>query len=127
MRLVWMLTFLGLASIVVAQQTQEAPAPIASARQTQDAPTGFDNRSNGFVDDATHATDLETFAEVETIDEGLGPLHTRSRAANVTKTPRRAGPARSPSCASGIADPMAVSAIRRSRLPVGPRSFPAAR
>jgi hypothetical protein len=75
MRLVWMLTFLGFAFIVDAQQTQKAPAPIASVRQTQDAPTGFDNHSNGFVDDATHTADRETFDEVETIDEGLGPLY----------------------------------------------------
>lgn len=91
MRHVWMLTFLGFASIVVAQQTQEAPAPIASARQTQDAPTGFDNHSNGFVDDATHAADQETFDEVETIDEGLGPLYNAQSCRECHQNPTSGG------------------------------------
>lgn len=40
-----------------------------------EAPTGFDNQSNGLVDQATFDADRETFNEQEEIDEGLGPLY----------------------------------------------------
>ena len=40
-----------------------------------EAPTGFDNKSNGLVDDKTHQGDLEKFDEVEQIADGLGPLY----------------------------------------------------
>src|SRR5258707_1228606 len=39
-----------------------------------EAPTGFDNKTNGLVDDATHATDQAKFEETEAISDGLGPL-----------------------------------------------------
>jgi CxxC motif-containing protein (DUF1111 family) len=39
-----------------------------------EAPTGFDNESNGLVDQATFDADRETFDEQEDIDEGLGPV-----------------------------------------------------
>ena len=41
----------------------------------QEAPTGFDNKSNGIVDDQTHQTDQVKFDEVEAISDGLGPLY----------------------------------------------------
>src|SRR5437879_1584220 len=40
-----------------------------------DAPTGFDNKSNGMVDDATHQADQAKFDDTETIADGLGPLY----------------------------------------------------
>src|SRR5579859_7181733 len=40
-----------------------------------EAPAGFDGKSNGLVDDATHAADLAKFDEVEAISDGLGPLY----------------------------------------------------
>src|ERR1700730_13725612 len=40
-----------------------------------DAPTGFDNKTNGIVDDATHQDDQTKFDEVEKISDGLGPLY----------------------------------------------------
>ena len=40
-----------------------------------EAPTGFDNKSNGLVDDATHAVDQGKFDEIEQISDGLGPLY----------------------------------------------------
>ena len=40
-----------------------------------EAPTGFDNKTNGMVDDATHAADQEKFDEIEQISDGLGPLY----------------------------------------------------
>jgi CxxC motif-containing protein (DUF1111 family) len=40
-----------------------------------DAPTGFDNKSNGLVDDATHTADQVKFDEIEQLADGLGPLY----------------------------------------------------
>lgn len=45
------------------------------AAQSTEAPTGFDNKTNGVVDDATHQTDQTTFEEVEKLSDGLGPLY----------------------------------------------------
>jgi len=47
----------------------------AAAPQLAEAPTGFDNKSNGVVDDATHQSDQMTFEEVEQLKDGLGPLY----------------------------------------------------
>src|SRR5437879_6312655 len=47
----------------------------AFASVLPEAPSGFDNKSNGLVDDATHAADQATFDEIEQISEGLGPLY----------------------------------------------------
>ena len=47
----------------------------AAAAQAPDAPTGFDNKSNGVVDDATHQADQAVFEAVESIGDGLGPLY----------------------------------------------------
>ncbi len=44
-------------------------------RQLPEAPTGFDNISNGMVDDTTHQADQAKFDEVETIKDGLGPIY----------------------------------------------------
>jgi hypothetical protein len=43
----------------------------AAATQFPDAPTGFDNKTNGMVDDATHTADQMKFEEVEQISDGL--------------------------------------------------------
>ena len=40
-----------------------------------EAPAGFDDKSNGVVDDATHQADQERFDEFETVKDGLGPLY----------------------------------------------------
>jgi CxxC motif-containing protein (DUF1111 family) len=50
-------------------------ALISSATQFTDAPTGFDNKTNGMVDDATHHADQVIFEEVEQLDDGVGPLY----------------------------------------------------
>jgi CxxC motif-containing protein (DUF1111 family) len=47
----------------------------AAAPPSTDAPTGFDNKSNGLVDDATHQADQTHFEEVEQLSDGLGPLY----------------------------------------------------
>src|SRR5205823_4973637 len=45
------------------------------ASTPSEAPTGFDNKTNGMVDDATHAVDQDKFDEVEQVSDGLGPLY----------------------------------------------------
>src|SRR5437879_6983955 len=40
-----------------------------------EAPSGFDNKTNGLVDDATHTADQAKFEETEAISDGLGPLY----------------------------------------------------
>ena len=47
----------------------------AADTQPTQAPTGFDNKSNGMVDDATHQADQAKFEEIEQIKDGLGPLY----------------------------------------------------
>ncbi len=74
MRLFLVLVFLGVAVAAEAQQRRQAPAA-ARVQHGQEAPTGFDDKSNGLVDDATHDDDKKAFDEVETIEEGLGPLY----------------------------------------------------
>jgi CxxC motif-containing protein (DUF1111 family) len=46
-----------------------------SASRSTEAPTGFDNKSNGVADDATHQADQTKFEEVEQLSDGLGPLY----------------------------------------------------
>lgn len=45
------------------------------APPASEAPSGFDNKTNGVVDDATHAVDQAKFDEIEQISDGLGPLY----------------------------------------------------
>ena len=47
----------------------------SSASHPTEAPTGFDNKSNGVADDATHQADQTKFEEVEQLSDGLGPLY----------------------------------------------------
>jgi CxxC motif-containing protein (DUF1111 family) len=51
-----------------------AASPSAEAPATE-APAGFDNKSNGVADDATHQIDQAKFEEVEQLTDGLGPLY----------------------------------------------------
>src|SRR5438093_2431209 len=46
-----------------------------AALPSSEAPTGFDNQSNGMVDEATHQADQVKFDEVENVSDGLGPLY----------------------------------------------------
>src|SRR6266403_348675 len=47
----------------------------SSVPRLTEAPTGFDNKSNGVTDDATHQADETKFDEVEQLTDGLGPLY----------------------------------------------------
>jgi len=50
-------------------------APGSPAEAPISAPTGFDDASNGLVDEETHAADREAFDEAETAEDGLGPVY----------------------------------------------------
>src|SRR6266480_1164 len=56
-----------------------------------DAPTGFDNRSNGMVDDTTHQADQDAFDEVEEIADGLGPLYNAQSCRECHQNPTSGG------------------------------------
>jgi len=64
---------LAVLSLILADAVFAASPPAATA--ATEAPTGFDNRSNGITDEATHQADLAKFDEVEQIANGLGPLY----------------------------------------------------
>src|ERR1700688_1414671 len=48
---------------------------VTSVPPSTEAPTGFDNKTNGVTDDATHQADQTKFDEVEQLSDGLGPLY----------------------------------------------------
>src|SRR6266446_2714933 len=56
-----------------------------------DAPTGFDNKSNGLVDDATHQADQAKFDDTETVADGLGPLYNAQSCRECHQNPTSAG------------------------------------
>src|SRR5271169_5361197 len=64
---------------------------LSFAPPVSEAPTGFDNKSNGFVDDATHTTDQNTFEEVEHISDGLGPLYNAQSCRECHQNPTSGG------------------------------------
>lgn len=59
--------FIGAAALILVFFLASTPSP--------EAPTGFDNKTNGIVDDATHQADQAKFEEVEQLSDGLGPLY----------------------------------------------------
>jgi Di-haem oxidoreductase, putative peroxidase len=65
---------------------------LASAdSQNLEAPTGFDNKSNGLVDDTTHRADQDKFDETESVGEGLGPLYNAQSCRECHQNPTSGG------------------------------------
>ena len=64
---------------------------IATAPQSAEAPTGFDNLTNGFVDQTTHASDQTAFEAVLQIPEGLGPLYNAQSCRECHQNPTSGG------------------------------------
>src|SRR5467141_5038238 len=64
----------------------------SAAQQYPEAPTGFDNKSNGVADDATHQADQMKFDEVEGLDDGLGPLYNAQSCRECHQNPTSGGP-----------------------------------
>ena len=72
-RLLW-ITSLFVLSLACHRPPVPPPNP-PPGNNGPEAQAGFDNHSNGFVAESTHAADLEAFDEAEAIDDGLGPLY----------------------------------------------------
>jgi CxxC motif-containing protein (DUF1111 family) len=56
-----------------------------------EAPSGFDNKTNGLVDDATHTADQVKFDEIEQISDGLGPLYNAQSCRECHQNPTSGG------------------------------------
>jgi len=56
-----------------------------------EAPTGFDNKTNGLVDDATHTADRAKFDEIEQIADGLGPVYNAQSCRECHQNPTSGG------------------------------------
>ena len=64
---------------------------LSFAPPPSEAPTGFDNKSNGMVDDATHTADQAKFEEVEALSDGLGPLYNAQSCRECHQSPTSGG------------------------------------
>ena len=70
------------------------PSSVASevsAAPPAEAPTGFDDRTNGFVSQSQFEEDLAEFAEHEGIEKGLGPVYNAQSCAECHQNPRTGG------------------------------------
>jgi CxxC motif-containing protein (DUF1111 family) len=56
-----------------------------------EAPSGFDNKSNGLVDDATHTADQVKFDAIEQISDGLGPVYNAQSCRECHQNPTSGG------------------------------------
>jgi CxxC motif-containing protein (DUF1111 family) len=59
----------------------------SSAPRSTEALSGFDNKSNGVADDATHQADQTKFEEIEQLSDGLGPLYNAQSCAECHQSP----------------------------------------
>src|SRR6202021_3994529 len=64
---------------------------LSFAPALSEAPTGFDNKSNGVVDDTTHSADQTKFEEVEALTDGLGPLYNAQSCRECHQNPTTGG------------------------------------
>ena len=60
-------------------------------QQFPEAPAAFDNKSNGTVDDPTHAADQGKFDEIENVGDGLGPLYNAQSCRECHQNPTSGG------------------------------------
>src|SRR6202162_4571798 len=66
-------------------------ALISAATRFPEAPTGFDNKTNGMVDDVTHQADQVKFEGVEQLSDGRGPLYNAQSCAECHQSPVSGG------------------------------------
>ncbi|HJQ71210.1 MAG TPA: di-heme oxidoredictase family protein [Blastocatellia bacterium] len=66
---------------------QLGPRGTVSGQGAAEAPTGFDNQTNGMVDQATHDQDRAAFEEQEQIADGLGPTFNGQACAECHRNP----------------------------------------
>ena len=64
---------------------------VSLASPLPDAPTGFDNLTNGVVDQTTHTADQTAFEAVLQIAEGLGPLYNAQSCRECHQNPTSGG------------------------------------
>jgi hypothetical protein len=67
------------------------PTNVESQTTATEAPTGFDNQTNGCVDQATHDADRAVFEDVEGTADGLGPTFNGTSCASCHSTPVSGG------------------------------------
>jgi CxxC motif-containing protein (DUF1111 family) len=77
-------------ALAEAQDRQLARKGTASP-QLPEAPAGFDNQSNGMVDEKTHQADQVTFDGVEGVADGLGPLYNAQSCRECHQNPTSGG------------------------------------
>ncbi|MES1241070.1 MAG: di-heme oxidoredictase family protein [Acidobacteriota bacterium] len=70
MKTLWLKRFLLADALILGL----VAAPMVYSAATE-APAGFDNLTNGFVNQATFDLDREVFEEFEVIEDGLGPVY----------------------------------------------------
>jgi CxxC motif-containing protein (DUF1111 family) len=68
-----------------------ATAVFLLASTLPEAPAGFDNKTNGLADDATHTADQAKFDEIEQISDGLGPLYNAQSCRECHQNPTSGG------------------------------------
>lgn len=85
------------ASLALVLASQTTPA--------KEAPTGFDNKSNGMVDDPTHQADQTKFDEVEGVADGLGPLYNAQSCRECHQSPVSGGASQVAELRVGHLDP----------------------
>jgi len=73
--------------------------------QSKEAPTGFDDKSNGMVDDPTHQADQTKFEEVEGVADGLGPLYNAQSCRECHQNPTSGGASQISELRVGHLDP----------------------
>jgi CxxC motif-containing protein (DUF1111 family) len=76
--------------LAIAQNRRPA-AKGAVSPPVAEAPAGFDNKSNGVTDDATHQADQTKFDEVEGVPDGLGPLYNAQSCRECHQNPTSGG------------------------------------
>jgi CxxC motif-containing protein (DUF1111 family) len=70
-----------------AKGSQAAPQDLATD-MPQEAPTGYDNMTNGFEDQAAFTKDrTDKFEEIETISDGLGPVYNATSCVSCHQNP----------------------------------------
>lgn len=90
-RMLYVLVLAMLAwALAGAQNRQLAKKPIVGP-PIAEAPAGFDNQSNGMVDEKTHQADQVTFDGVESVADGLGPLYNAQSCRECHQNPTSGG------------------------------------
>src|ERR1700731_4587513 len=76
-------------------------ALVSAVSQYPEAPAGFDNKSNGVVDDVAHQADQVKFDEIEALADGLGPLYNAQSCRECHQNPTSGGPSQVPALRVG--------------------------